>query len=151
MTTSGTKRYPIPYCIGSTQSPIRSALPDSSPERFHPIARHIDLCHLSCPAGSLSSASVTFHSSANCHLLSYLCSLLFTARSTRTSLATASGLGLMTFRWSQKITTQFPRKWFPLHLIDEKIMEDGCRHSAIDVNRSTVLLLLGQKHYTQLT
>ncbi|SOV08670.1 uncharacterized protein UDID_17690 [Ustilago sp. UG-2017a] len=34
MTTSGTKRYPIPYCIGSTQSPIRSVPPDRSSHRL---------------------------------------------------------------------------------------------------------------------
>ncbi|CCF49198.1 hypothetical protein NDA11_001530 [Ustilago hordei] len=40
----------------SIRSTIRSALLDSSRDRFYPISRHIDLCHSSCPAGSLSSA-----------------------------------------------------------------------------------------------
>ena len=42
----------------SIRSTIRSALLDSSRDRFYPISRHIDLCHFSCPGGSLSSALV---------------------------------------------------------------------------------------------
>ncbi|KAJ1584262.1 hypothetical protein NDA11_000625 [Ustilago hordei] len=55
---------PDSNCISSDRSQIISALPHSLSDRFHPIRpirRHIDSCHFSCPAESLSSALPSHH------------------------------------------------------------------------------------------